>query len=188
MKTKDRLSIFHTIFLIGITISGCGGPPPTAPSPAPEADVPSVALAPEGEPGQPLTIRGTVLDRATNEPIPGASLYLYQTDSSGEYLPSDPDDNATARLSGEVATGETGQFVVHTVLPGEYDRPGTRHIHLHYARAEGYEEINRTLLFEDNASEEMRQWAEETGLGILLELTEQNGVLEANLIIPLDPE
>ena len=39
-------------------------------------------LAPEGEPGQPLTISGVVVS-ADGSPVSGASLYVYQTDHEG---------------------------------------------------------------------------------------------------------
>ena len=185
---KQNLPAIFLIFLVGILLSGCGGASPAGQPTAAAPDIPSLALAAEGEPGQPLRIYGQVVDASTNAPIPGARLYFYQANSDGEYLPSDPNDTATARLSGEITTGETGEFVLNTILPGEYDRPGSRHIHLHYVRAEGYEEINRTILFEDNASVEMRQWAEETGLGILLELDEGGGLMAGNLVIMLPPE
>lgn len=187
MIENKRLLVSFSIFLLGILISSCGAATPADRPATPAPDAPTLSLAAPGEPGQALTLYGTVLDASTNAPIPAARLFLYQADSNGEYHASNPDDVTTAKLSGEITTGESGEFILHTILPGEYDRPGSRHIHLYSVQAQGYEEINRTILFEDNASEEMRQWAEETGLGILIELAERDGVLEGNLIIPLSP-
>lgn len=146
-----------------------------------------MTLAAIDEPGQPLTITGKVVDLLTNEPIPGTQVYLYQADANGEYLPTDPEDESTARLSGEVVTGDDGQFIVHTIVPREYDQPGNRHIHLHYVRADGYEEMGGVILFEDDVNDEIRQWANETGFGFIIELEEHDGVMEGNITLQLEP-
>ncbi len=48
----------------------------------------SARIAPEGEPGEPLTITGTVYDTA-GEPAPGIIIYAYHTDSTGVYPPDE---------------------------------------------------------------------------------------------------
>ncbi|MCA9840053.1 MAG: hypothetical protein KC422_24295, partial [Trueperaceae bacterium] len=133
-----------------------------------------LALIPENETGIPLFIEGYVLDAETNEPIPNAELYLYQVNAEGEYQPSDPSDESTARLNGIVITNAEGYFSFSTIYPGEYSNqpPGNRHIHLHYVRANGYQQRGGIILFEDNVRDEVRQWALETGFGIIIDLTE----------------
>jgi protocatechuate 3,4-dioxygenase beta subunit len=140
------------------------------------------------EPGERLIIYGVVLDNSTNNPISNASIYFYQADDNGEYHPTDPNDESTAKLSGEIVTGENGKFILHTILPGEYNMPGNKHIHIHYARAEGYKEIGKVILFEDNVNSEVRQWANETGFGIIIDLKEENETFIGNLTIPLIPD
>ncbi len=147
----------------------------------------TITLAADDEPGQRLTIYGQVIDRQTGEPVPFAHVFLYHADANGEYQPVDPDDESTARLSGEVVTGEDGQFVVQTIVPREYDQPGNRHIHLHYIRADGYDDLGGVILFENDVNDEIRQWAESTGFGFIIELTEWGGVMEGNIILQLEP-
>lgn len=146
-----------------------------------------IELASHDEPGERLTIYGMVVDSLTNTPISDVSVYFYQADNNGEYNPTDPNDESTAKLSGEILTGDDGKFILHTILPGEYDMPGNKHIHIHYARAEGYKEIGKVILFEDNVNNEVRQWANETGFGIIIDLEEENETFIGNLTIPLTP-
>lgn len=148
---------------------------------------PSISLATTDEVGQRLIINGVVVDSITNEPIENARIYLYQADAKGEYRPVDPDDESTAKLSGKVVTRDSGQFVVHTILPGEYNMPGNRHIHLHYVRADGYENMGGVILFEDDVNDEVRQWATDTGFGTIIDLIESGGVLVGHVTIRLTP-
>lgn len=153
----------------------------------PEGDAHTLILASEEEPGQRLVLFGSVVDAQTNEPIPNAQVYLYHADANAEYNPSDPADESTARLSGEVITGPDGNFTVYTVVPREYDVPGNRHIHLHYVQAEGYQNGGGVILFEDDVNNDIRQWANETGFGIIIDLEELDGVQQGSITIPLEP-
>jgi protocatechuate 3,4-dioxygenase beta subunit len=105
-----------------------------------------IQLAKEGEPGEPLVVYGKVTDRETNQPVRDASLFLYQTDSSGIYNASGGPDNQ-ARIRGTVHTNESGCFKIKTILPGDY--PGRKNSrHLHYViNAEGYKEKKSILFF-----------------------------------------
>jgi protocatechuate 3,4-dioxygenase beta subunit len=131
---------------------------------------------------------GTVADSESNQPVPRARVYLYHADANGEYLPVDPDDESTAKLSGEVVADEAGHFVVRTIVPREYDQSGNQHIHLHYVRAEGYQEMGGVILFEHNVNDTVRQWANDTGFGIVIELTERDGVMEGHVTLSLSPD
>lgn len=105
-----------------------------------------IQLAKIDEPGEPLEIYGKVIDRETNQPIKGASLFLYQTDSTGIYNASGgPDDQA--RIQGTLHTNENGCFKIKTILPGDY--PGQKNSrHLHYViNAKGYKELKSILFF-----------------------------------------
>jgi protocatechuate 3,4-dioxygenase beta subunit len=144
-----------------------------------------ILLAPVDEPGQRLIINVTVTDKQTGDPIPTAEVYLYQANTNGEYHPSDPQDESTARLSGIITSDKNGKFKINTVLPGEYEEPGNRHIHIHYARAKDYEQTGGVILFEDNVNDEVRQWAAETGFGTIIEIVSVNGTLTGNLNIKL---
>lgn len=105
-----------------------------------------IQLAKSDEPGEPLVIYGKVIDRKTNQPVKGASLFLYQTDSTGIYNASGaPDDQA--RIRGTLHTNENGCFKIKTILPGDY--PGEKNSrHLHYViNAKGYKELKSILFF-----------------------------------------
>ena len=148
----------------------------------------AITLADEDEPGQRLTLFGRVVDAESNEPVSDARIYLYHADANGEYLPMDTNDESTTKLSGEVATDAQGMFRVDTIVPREYDQPGNKHIHLHYVRAEGYAETGGVILFEYDVNDEVRQWAMDTGFGIIIDLVERNGVMEGEVMIELNRE
>lgn len=146
---------------------------------------PTIVLAGPDEPSQRLLLIGTVIDNQTHHPIPGAQVYLYHADANGEYIPTDPADESTAKLSGQITTSANGEFIVDTIVPREYDQPGNRHIHLHYVRAEGYQDGGGVILFEQDVNDEVRQWANQTGFGIIIELEERDGVQHGSIVIEL---
>lgn len=105
-----------------------------------------IQLAKKDEPGEPLVIHGKVIDRKANQPVRDASLFLYQTDSSGIYNASGgPDDQA--RIRGTVHTNENGCFRIKTILPGDYpEQKNSRHLH-YVINAKGFKEIKSILFF-----------------------------------------
>lgn len=111
-----------------------------------------IQLAKREEPGEPLVIYGKVIDLKTNQPVQNASLFLYQTDSSGIYnAAGGPDDQA--RIRGTIQTNESGCFKINTILPGDY--PGQKNSrHLHYIiNANGYKELKSLLFFKGFTTE-----------------------------------
>lgn len=98
-------------------------------------EIPSrTRLAPEDEPGEPLTITGTVYD-ADGEPASGIVVYAYHTDATGVYP---PDERYTGwarrhgRLRGWARTDTAGRYRFDTIRPGSY--PGgtnPQHVHMH---------------------------------------------------------
>lgn len=104
-----------------------------------------IQLTLKDEPGDPLIVYGKVLDRETKQPVNKASLFFYQTDSSGIYSTTGIDRDA--RIKGTVYNGETGCFKIQTILPGDY--PGNKNSrHLHYViNAPGYKELKSALFF-----------------------------------------
>lgn len=104
-----------------------------------------IRLAPKDEPGEPLIVYGKILDKETKQPVNNASLFLYQTDSSGIYNTTGIDREA--RIKGTVFSSETGCFKIQTILPGDY--PGNKNSrHLHYIiNAPGYKELKSALFF-----------------------------------------
>lgn len=98
------------------------------------ASAPSTGqVSPRGEPGQPITVSGTVVD-GSGAPIAGASLYVYQTDQEGYYGVKPASDNRNPRLKLFLRSDVKGAFSFTTVKPGSY--PGSRvpaHIHFEVA-------------------------------------------------------
>jgi len=79
-------------------------------------------LVTPNEPGEPLIISGVVRD-ADNEPLEGAELSIYQTDTRGYYTPARAMDEPHARLFAYLRTGAGGAFEFRTIRPGGYPQP-----------------------------------------------------------------
>lgn len=110
-------------------------------------------LAPAGEAGEPLTIRGTIYKKDGKTPAPGVILYVYQTDSKGLYSPS-PNQKQALRhghLRGWVKSNEAGSYEFKTIRPASYpNSKNPQHIHpIVYEPGKGYYWIDE-YLFEDD--------------------------------------
>lgn len=109
------------------------------------ADAPwSARMTPDGEPGEPLVVEGTVTG-AGGEPLAGVSVFAYQTGADGVY---GPNGNSDPRLRVYLRTDERGRFRFETVRPGSY--PGTRiaaHVHFHVTPPDGRERVSE-IVFE----------------------------------------
>lgn len=165
------------------------GASPSAASGASPAPASTAVLVTSDEPGTPLHIEGRVVDDATLTPVAGAHVLVYHTDDGGEYEPTDPTDESTARLRAELVTDADGGFGFATILPGEYpgQPPGNRHIHVHAVTAAGYETRGFVLLFDDNVRDEVRRWARDTGFGMVIALDETPDGLRGSVEIGLRP-
>jgi protocatechuate 3,4-dioxygenase beta subunit len=89
-------------------------------------------IASPGEPGEKLTISGTIYQKDGRTLAVGIILYLYQTDAKGLYSPAQHQTKALrhGHLRGWVKTGLDGKYTFHTILPASY--PNTimpKHIH-----------------------------------------------------------
>lgn len=143
----------------------------------------------QDEPGTPLRIAGRIVDRSSGASLAGARMVVYHADDGGEYEPSDPNDESTARLRADVTSAADGSFAFRTILPGEYpNQPaGNRHIHVHAVEADGYVTRGFVILFDDNVRDEVRSWATDTGYGEIIELADDQGELSGFLEIWLEP-
>ncbi|MEO7922933.1 MAG: hypothetical protein ABIR30_04595 [Chitinophagaceae bacterium] len=112
-------------------------------------------IAAANEPGRKIKVFCTINDQ-DGKPVPGVSVYLYQTDYRGWYAADAPHvggnegDMRHARLFGYVKTDNKGQFELHTVKPSGYpssDLPA--HIHIHFFAA-GYNSSVTEFLFDDD--------------------------------------
>jgi protocatechuate 3,4-dioxygenase beta subunit len=132
---------------------------------APE-DAPSTGeVAPAGEPGERLEVKGVVYAADGRTPVPRASLYVYQTDAQGHYRPGDPMGNRNPRLMLLLRSDAQGRYSYRTIRPASY--PGTRvpqHIHYEVA-ASGYAPRIFEIVFEQDPmlTGEIRRRAAEPG-------------------------
>lgn len=111
-----------------------------------------------------LLVEGTVKDTHGN-PIPGATLDIWQTAPNGLYSSQDPDQD-TYSFHGLQTVGEDGRYAFTTVRPVEYTVPSDgpvgyilracgrhpwRPSHLHYiAEAEGFKPLVTEVFPEDD--------------------------------------
>jgi protocatechuate 3,4-dioxygenase beta subunit len=80
-------------------------------------------------PGTRLILTGYVLDTDC-QPVPGAWIDFWQTDSQGVY------DNVGYTLRGHQYTDEDGRYTLESVVPGQY--PGrTQHLHVKVQAPDG---------------------------------------------------
>ena len=112
------------------------------------ANAPSIGrLAPLGEPGIRLQINGVVV-APDGAPVPGASIYAYQTDADGYYGVKPASDSANPRLKLFLRSGPKGEWSFDTIRPGSYPNskaPG--HIHFE-VRARGFAAKIFEIVFE----------------------------------------
>src|SRR5262249_45267148 len=109
-----------------------------------------VKIVSEQETGEPLIVSGTIYSPDGKQPLPGITLYVYQTDATGRYSTSGGDNSGT-RIQGVMRTDAHGRCEFRTIKPGSY--PNTRnpaHIHA-YVSGPGYPEywIDEYLFTDD---------------------------------------
>lgn len=142
------------------------------------ANAPSrITVAPAGEGGTRLTVRGLVTTDDGRTPLANASIYVYQTDARGYYDPANPRASDQPRLKGFMRTNARGEFEYETIRPGSY--PGTRnpgHIHYH-VNATGYPERVFEIVFEGDTliPEQWRRDSTRPDAGVVIVRAEQAG-------------
>jgi len=164
------------------TVGAVAQPRSDIPTQAP-SDAPSkLRVTGEEEPGEPLVVHGRVLG-PDGEPLPDASVFVYQTGEDGIY---GPEGNRNPRLRGYLRTDDEGRFEIRTIKPGSY--PGSSiaaHIHIHVAPPDGEPEQVGEIVFEGDPllSERMRR----NPFFTVVELEKgEDGVLEASYRMQLE--
>lgn len=142
------------------------------------SDTHTLALTGPNEPGEPLLVLGLLTDSATGKPIPNWPVTVYHSDASGSYGGTDPNDESSARLKGQVITDSTGRFRITTVLPGE----ANQHVHLGVtgANPEAYD-----LYFSQLIGFGLRRWAESSSQAFVVDLYRMDSrqlILQANIV------
>lgn len=142
---------------LALLLPASGGAALLSPPAQGELQPPVLLVAPAGEPGDRLTVTGTLIDGA-GHPIANAELHVYQTDASGRYTPLKPMDEPHARLGGRLRTGAEGRFELRTIRPGGYakavllkgvERHIPAHIHID-VRADGHAARHYQMVFADD--------------------------------------
>ena len=112
-----------------------------------EKNAPSkIAVAAKAEPGERLTVTGSVYGSDGKTPLSGVSVYVYHTDAKGLYTPEN-NDNRNPRLRGYMRTDAQGRYEFSTIKPAPY--PNNRiPAHIHYVvNAPGYKERVFEIVF-----------------------------------------
>jgi protocatechuate 3,4-dioxygenase beta subunit len=114
------------------------------------ANAPSrIVLADSSHPGARMAVAGRVLS-STGQPIRNASIYAYQTDSGGRYIPGGVGAQGSDRptIFGYMRSDANGNYSFTTIKPGSY--PNSRnpgHIHFEVS-APGHESRVYEIVFE----------------------------------------
>ncbi|MFF2084932.1 intradiol ring-cleavage dioxygenase [Nocardia sp. NPDC058176] len=142
--TPNRRTVLTALGL-GLVTAGCGTDRPSTSAPHRENVTPGCVLTPQGtegpyyvdtdlvrgdisenKPGTPLTLRITVVDASSCQPLRAATVDIWHADASGTYSALTDDSRY---LRGIQPTDDTGRATFSTIFPGWYDNR-TVHIHL----------------------------------------------------------
>jgi protocatechuate 3,4-dioxygenase beta subunit len=145
-------------------------------------------IAPEGEPGTPLVIRGRVYQPDGRTPAPGITVFAYHTDRTGVY---DVRSNGphSWRLKGWAITDAEGRFEFRTIRPGAYPgRAEPQHVHFSIEGPSVPRQSPTALEFEDDPKIGPREREESRRAGIfggVRPVTRRDGIdhVEINLRI-----
>ena len=127
-----------------------------------------VRIAPASEPGTPLVVFVKVADAGTGRAIPGAKLFVYQTDNAGYYDRGEDGRERGprgSRLHATAYSDAAGSIVFDTVVPGSYPGSGVfRHIH-YTLSAEGYTTSTQEVILDEapRPTGEQKKWASRNG-------------------------
>ncbi len=126
----------------------------------------SSRIAPTGEPGLPLVVRGRAIAEDGVTPVARAIVFAYHTDKDGHYdRPGSPAHSW--RLKGWARTDTDGKFEFATIRPGAYpNRNVAQHIHFNIFLENGRRYWADGLEFDDDplVSERSRAQAAERGM------------------------
>lgn len=150
MSTRPARGPFAVLAALALTFTAA----PAQSPPDPGALTWEMRIAPEGEPGEPLVIAGTIFEPDGRTPAEGVILYAYHTNKDGIYPGRGEAEGIEGRhgtLRGWLRTGKNGRYRITTIRPASY--PGSRipqHIHAHVTPPGGEERAIRDFHFADD--------------------------------------
>jgi tetratricopeptide (TPR) repeat protein len=107
-----------------------------------------IALVTDKEPGDSLVVTGVVRD-ADGQPIPGAVVYVCQTDARGYYSANQVGSDMSPRLFAYLRTDGDGSYEVRTIRPAGHPNSQIPP-HIHYeVSATGHRKFVSDFLFAD---------------------------------------
>ncbi|HEU4334700.1 MAG TPA: hypothetical protein VFT32_09425 [Candidatus Eisenbacteria bacterium] len=182
--------------LLAAVAAGYIAVPPSsgaAPRKAEPVENPSrVRVAPPSERGEALTLHVRVEDAATAKPVPGAKLFVYQTDDAGYYDRGEDGRERGprgARLHATAFSDASGAIVFDTIVPGSYPGSGIfKHIHF-VLSAGGYEELAKEIVLDEapRPTAEQKRWAERNGDIVTRRVKAAAGGSELRVTLKLQP-
>jgi protocatechuate 3,4-dioxygenase beta subunit len=152
-------------------------------------------IAPVGEPGEPLVLRGRVLAPGGAAPVPGIVVYAYHTDIEGVYREG-PGDTIWGRRHGQLRgwtiTGADGAYQFHAIKPAQYPGGGPAHIHVYVLEPGRPPYWLDSVVFagEPGVTEEYRREAGNRGGSGIVQLTRTPGgewLAERDIILEIHP-
>lgn len=137
-----------------------------------------IVLADSTQPGKRMSVSGRVLS-STGQPIRNASIYAYQTDSGGRYIPGGVGAQGSDRptIFGYMRSDASGNYGFTTIKPGSY--PNTRnpgHIHFEVS-APGHQTRIYEIVFEGDPfiSDNFKAQAREPYGGVVIVAERMSG-------------
>lgn len=115
----------------------------------------SARIAPAGEPGEPMIIKGVVTD-AAKRPVAGVIVYAYHTNAQGLYPGrEEPRRTASQRHGALRAFAQTdagGRYAFETIRPASYPVPNAppQHVHMHVVEPGRCHYVIDEMLFTDD--------------------------------------
>lgn len=114
----------------------------------------STRIAPVGERGEPMVIKGVVTD-AAKRPVGGVIVYAYHTDAQGNYPAFTTTKTASARhgrLRAFAQTDAEGRYAFETIRPASYPIPNAppQHVHMHIVELHRCHYFIDDLVFTDD--------------------------------------
>lgn len=121
------------------------------------------------EPGEPLSIAGTVTGATDCRPIADATLDIWQTNARGLYSNllglEDPSRAGTFNLRGRLKSDNAGGYRFQSIVPGRYPLfwPLTRPAHIHVIVTHPrYESLTTQIYFEGDKYNRFDPWWRES--------------------------